>query len=531
MEKEAKIGSGFGVSHKKSSSNSHIVSSMKMQEMDAQTETQAFPSKICMMPTHHQETNPGRPFAGSNDHSGGGGGAGGGGGGGGMEPTTNKSGANEVVGNTYRDDISSSHGDDENLAESTHMQPFDNFTPSYSSFNPFKSPDSGVMAANVGFPFTAAQWKELERQAMIYKYMISSVPVPAYLLFPFSRNFAGSSAACNGRYSRNGDPEPGRCKRTDGKKWRCSREVAPHQKYCERHLHRGRPRSRKPVEVKNNGENHHKKTRLDQSRSLPTVQSSSTVSQEFVAANQPLLLFNAKTDLTICTPSYNETNRDLSVTVDEEMVGRDEGAEPPWLHPIEANMGLANEGFSVYSSNNAPIFHQDYVEQQPWDVFTYPNFEGQTGFVDTWSVDSMNITDNRNLESCVSLNDGNGSPSLNLTMAMAAADVLGEEMRSIQMGTSVIDHNIKDSMWLSPVSWELFARGGPLGEALHPGSLVIGGSNPASPYNSISTPATTVSSPSGVLQRTLFSHSDGSVCNSPTLGPPLTTEAAIQWLN
>ncbi|GMH09947.1 hypothetical protein Nepgr_011788 [Nepenthes gracilis] len=44
------------------------------------------------------------------------------------------------------------------------------------------------------------------------------------------------------------DPEPGRCRRTDGKKWRCSRDVVAGQKYCERHMHRGRSRSRKPVE-------------------------------------------------------------------------------------------------------------------------------------------------------------------------------------------------------------------------------------------------------------------------------------------
>jgi WRC len=44
------------------------------------------------------------------------------------------------------------------------------------------------------------------------------------------------------------EPEPGRCRRTDGKKWRCSRDVVPGQKYCERHVHRGRGRSRKPVE-------------------------------------------------------------------------------------------------------------------------------------------------------------------------------------------------------------------------------------------------------------------------------------------
>ena len=42
----------------------------------------------------------------------------------------------------------------------------------------------------------------------------------------------------------NVDPEPGRCRRTDGKKWRCARDVMPDQKYCERHMHRGRHRAR-----------------------------------------------------------------------------------------------------------------------------------------------------------------------------------------------------------------------------------------------------------------------------------------------
>lgn len=45
------------------------------------------------------------------------------------------------------------------------------------------------------------------------------------------------------------DPEPGRCRRTDGKKWRCARDVVAGQKYCERHMHRGKNRSRKPVET------------------------------------------------------------------------------------------------------------------------------------------------------------------------------------------------------------------------------------------------------------------------------------------
>ncbi|GAB4838025.1 hypothetical protein Ancab_027552 [Ancistrocladus abbreviatus] len=50
-------------------------------------------------------------------------------------------------------------------------------------------------------------------------------------------------------YGKKLDPEPGRCRRTDGKKWRCSKEAYPDSKYCERHMHRGKNRSRKPVEI------------------------------------------------------------------------------------------------------------------------------------------------------------------------------------------------------------------------------------------------------------------------------------------
>ncbi|KAL8153113.1 hypothetical protein V2J09_010873 [Rumex salicifolius] len=42
--------------------------------------------------------------------------------------------------------------------------------------------------------------------------------------------------------------EARRCRRTDGKRWRCSKEVIPHEKYCQTHMHRGCRRSRKLVE-------------------------------------------------------------------------------------------------------------------------------------------------------------------------------------------------------------------------------------------------------------------------------------------
>lgn len=60
---------------------------------------------------------------------------------------------------------------------------------------------AGGMAASeyVRVPFTAAQWQELERQAMAYKYMMASVPVPPQLLIPFTKspsNVAHSHSNC-----------------------------------------------------------------------------------------------------------------------------------------------------------------------------------------------------------------------------------------------------------------------------------------------------------------------------------------------
>ncbi|QCE05936.1 growth-regulating factor 4-like [Vigna unguiculata] len=108
--------------------------------------------------------------------------------------------------------------------------------------------------------FSFAQWQELELQALIFRYMLAGAPVPPQLLQPIKKSFLHSPLPFlhlyhpplleSGYYwGREAvDPEPGRCRRTDGKKWRCSREAVEGQKYCERHMHRGRNRSRKPVE-------------------------------------------------------------------------------------------------------------------------------------------------------------------------------------------------------------------------------------------------------------------------------------------
>ncbi|KAG6425117.1 hypothetical protein SASPL_115541 [Salvia splendens] len=107
-------------------------------------------------------------------------------------------------------------------------------------------------------PFTPSQWMELEHQALIYKYIAANVPIPSHLLNPIRKAFeaAGFSVLRSNPVGWNGfhlgfsntDPEPGRCRRTDGKKWRCSQDAIMDHKYCERHMNRGRHRSRKPVE-------------------------------------------------------------------------------------------------------------------------------------------------------------------------------------------------------------------------------------------------------------------------------------------
>lgn len=48
---------------------------------------------------------------------------------------------------------------------------------------------SGSSGRTIGRPpFTPTQWEELEHQALIYKYMVSGVPVPPELIFSIRRS-------------------------------------------------------------------------------------------------------------------------------------------------------------------------------------------------------------------------------------------------------------------------------------------------------------------------------------------------------
>ncbi|XP_076906080.1 growth-regulating factor 2-like isoform X2 [Bidens hawaiensis] len=164
----------------------------------------------------------------------------------------------------------------------------------------------GLPVSRYKGPFTPSQWMELEHQALIYKHFVANVPVPSHLLSPLTKSlntflFPGSSSSPSSygwgsfqfRFSGNTDPEPGRCRRTDGKKWRCSRDAVPDQKYCERHINRGRHRSRKPVE----GQNGHTVTNAGASKAAPVVSSSTTARPTTLHNHNPVVAAPTQTPI------------------------------------------------------------------------------------------------------------------------------------------------------------------------------------------------------------------------------------------
>ncbi|KAD4384798.1 hypothetical protein E3N88_24966 [Mikania micrantha] len=150
--------------------------------------------------------------------------------------------------------------------------------------------------------FTASQLQEFENQTMIYRHIMSSNPIPPQLLLPLSTQYNNS--------------EPWRCRRTDGKKWRCSRDVMPDQKYCERHAHKNRPRSRKPVETQsqntkilNDEDNYH--SVLHPASSVPTSCQQSRCTEWFMrGGNIPLSSSHQKVQKPILSSSSVGSKKD-----------------------------------------------------------------------------------------------------------------------------------------------------------------------------------------------------------------------------
>ncbi|KAE8715625.1 bZIP transcription factor family protein [Hibiscus syriacus] len=169
----------------------------------------------------------------------------------------------------------------------------------------------GVLTGARG-PFTPSQWLELEHQALIYKYITFNVPIPSNLLIPIRKSldsanfsiFSGGLLRPNTSsqdcyilllllirlitflmISRQWDGElfilgsqitpiqsqGGVVERME-RNGRCSRDAVADQKYCERHMNRGRHLSRKPVE----GQSGHSAATTATTKLMPTVSSAPT---------------------------------------------------------------------------------------------------------------------------------------------------------------------------------------------------------------------------------------------------------------
>ncbi|EOY27243.1 Growth-regulating factor 5, putative [Theobroma cacao] len=184
-----------------------------------------------------------------------------------------------------------------------------------------------MISARNRSPFTPTQWQELEHQALIFKYMVSGVPIPPELIYSVKRSLDSSLASrlfphqpigwgCfQVGFGRKADPEPGRCRRTDGKKWRCSKEAYPESKYCERHMHRGRNRSRKPVEVN---------------------------STTAVCTTPP------PTTSSILSPSFSTINRNLSISTSSN-----------------SSLSSSSSSFSFSPLSSSPIAPEIYAHHNP----------------------------------------------------------------------------------------------------------------------------------------------------------------------
>ncbi|OVA04724.1 WRC [Macleaya cordata] len=440
----------------------------------------------------------------------------------------------------------------------------------------FKSPAAG-MAATLKFPFTSAQWQELERQALIYKYMISCVPIPPDLLIPISRNHSEAtvshstlsrSSGFNLRFSNNTDPEPGRCRRTDGKKWRCSRDVAPDQKYCERHMHRGRPRSRKHVEVQTEINN---KINL----SVPSMALTTNTTKSY---NLPSG-FSTKPDFkvppfeTMASASPYKDTRSMEWMMKRESIPM-AASNQQWEQLMNSKTGLRTNSNNSYPST--PVFQQQQY-QETLNLNSYTDFGGSESsetqqqsdqfclflnpeltsldenlssdqrqtprrFIDAWSTATDSKPTETNNKSSVFASN-KFSPS-NLSLSMSGCNSTEEEIDQIEMGLGVKSQTLS---WMTPVSWMASQPGGPLAEVLQSStstsksSINGGGLNlmtdgwVGSNAETSSPRVTTISSPSGVLQKTLASLSDSSGSSSPNsltaAAAAVKSEIALQLLN
>ncbi|KAK4393499.1 Growth-regulating factor 1 [Sesamum angolense] len=411
--------------------------------------------------------------------------------------------------------------------------------------------------ARVRGPFTPSQWMELEHQALIYKHIVANVPVPSNLLLPLKRslysygspgsyasNFLGWGPFHLG-FSGSNDPEPGRCRRTDGKKWRCSRDAVPDQKYCERHINRGRHRSRKPVEGHTghavSGSTPSKVAPIASSSSASVISSSSTSNslsamQHQFASVQPNTA-SASTDhlasrsqgfqgLSLIPPPISLKSKDAPFSIQKPHLPFEESSHSEFglvssdslLNPSEriSYMNANNSGsflrFDAKEANNQhPVHH--FIDDWPKDQADRSSGPWPEELKSDWTQLSMSIPVTQDFSSSSS------SPAQEKSTMSTLR--LSHELDPIHMSLGV-SHDLgeplqKQSSWL-PVAWGN-SMGGPLGEVLTSTTTVAGVGESFSSVKAWKSSPELGSSPTGVLQKTTFvSLSNSSSGSSPPSG-------------
>ncbi|KAI3451896.1 hypothetical protein Pfo_008561 [Paulownia fortunei] len=402
-------------------------------------------------------------------------------------------------------------------------------------------------------PFTPSQWMELEHQALIYKHIVANVPVPSNLLVPLKRslysygspgsyasNFWGWGPFHLG-FSGSNDPEPGRCRRTDGKKWRCSRDAVPDQKYCERHINRGRHRSRKPVE----GHTGHAVSGSTASKVAPiassssaSVMSSSSASNTLTAMQHQFSSLQPNTasasadhlvsrsqgfqGLSLIPPTIGLKSKDAPFSIQKQHVTFEESSHSEFgivssdslLNPSEkiSYMNSSNSGsflrFDAKEANNQhPVHH--FIDDWPKDQSDRASGSWPEELKSDWTQLSMSIP------MAPDFSSSSSSPAQEKSISTLR---LSHELDPIHMSLGVsydLGEPIqKQSSWL-PVTWGN-SMGGPLGEVLTSTTTGAGVGESFSSVKAWKSSPQLGSSPTGVLQKSTFvSLSNSSSGSSP----------------
>jgi hypothetical protein len=448
----------------------------------------------------------------------------------------------------------------------------------------------GALAGARG-PFTPSQWMELEHQALIYKYLTANMPVPSNLLIPIRKalDSAGFSSFPGGLlrpntmgwgsfhlgFSNNTDPEPGRCRRTDGKKWRCSRDAVADQKYCERHMNRGRHRSRKPVECQTGHGVSGTPTTTSTTTTTSTSTNNSTISKLMpiassssasvvvpggasnslaIAAHQQLKNLQPGTSnpsaatainrmfinkenvgermqdtpgLSILSSSIDHKPKENSFMIQKQQIPYEESTRTEFgLVTSDSLLNPSHKSSSLMHCSSQELSDRGTQSQQSLRHFIddWPKIQSDRSTVSWPELDMQSDRTQLSISIPMTTSDfisSNSSPSSNEKVTLSPLR-LSRELDPIRMGlgvSSVINEpNQRQANWI-PISWEN-SMGGPLGEVLHHSNNNAADCKRSSALNLMTAgwdnSPPLGSSPTGVLQKTTF----GSLSNSSAGSSP-----------